>query len=346
MSQNRRGATTVKPSGNHAPATAYDRPAAPKAEAVLRREQLQAERAAARRAAPVGYIDPPPPLQADTLWRSLTRNGEARLLVVRATQTVAEAAQRLQTSPDVTRVLGELLLGTLLLRSTLSPDERLQLYLNHHGPIGQVAVDAWKEGGVRAYVKHPHEELRAFGFLIGEGTLQVSRIQGGRSYSSTVPLDGNNVADFLMNYLLESEQILSLLRTEVEVDHDGQVLYAVGYLVQLMPEGTRHDLRVITAALEAAAPLAEAMTAEDPDARQWAGQLLASLGWDQVARESVAFQCRCGPDRMLAMLSSLPRKDLAELATSKTPLELQCDYCHARYQVHPQALQPLLGKPS
>jgi molecular chaperone Hsp33 len=345
MSQDRRP-PAVKPATTHAPATAYDRPAAPKAEAVLRRERLQAERAAARRAAPVSFVDPPPQLETDTLWRSLTRNGEARLLVVRATQTVTEAARRLQTSADVTRVLGELILGTLLLRSTLSPDERLQLYLNHHGPIGQVAVDAWKEGGVRAYVKHPQEELRAFGFLIGEGTLQVSRIQGGRSYSSTVPLDGHNVPDFLMNYLLESEQILSMLRTEVEVDHDGQVLYALGYLVQLMPEGTRDDLRTITAALEQAPSLADAMTPSDPDARSWAGQLLGALGWDQVAREAVAFQCRCSLDRMLSMLSSLPRKDLAELAASKSTLELQCDYCHQHYHVHPQALLPLLGQPS
>ncbi|MBI5609601.1 MAG: Hsp33 family molecular chaperone HslO [Deltaproteobacteria bacterium] len=328
-----------------------DRPAAITAEAVLRRQALQREREAQRLAAPTQFMDPAPALEADTLWRSLSRNGELRLLVVRATQTVAEAARRLECSADVTRTLGELMIGTLLVRSTLNPDDQLQVTLEHQGPMGRVTVDAWREGGMRAYVAHPQEVNEAFGFLIGAGTLLVSRsagvgVAGSRSYSSTTALDGDNVADYFMNYLLDSEQILSLLQTDVVVAADGTVQHAVGYLVQLMPEGTRGDIQKILENLGPLPPLHQAMTAADPDGRAWAGALLKGFGWDQCAREAVAFLCRCSRHRMLSMLSTLPKRDLHDLAAGSEPLELLCDYCRARYEVRPAELRGFLAEPS
>jgi redox-regulated HSP33 family molecular chaperone len=258
-----------------------DRPVAITAEVVLRRQKLQREREAQRLARPTQYMDPAPEVTVDTLWRGLSRNGEVRLLVVRAAKTVDEAARRLQCSPDVTQALGELMVATLLVRSTLNPDDQLQVTLDHQGPVGRVTVDAWREGGMRAYVAHPQEEKEAFGFLIGAGTLQVSRsaavgAPGTRNYSSTTTLDGNNVADYFMNYLLDSEQILSLLQTDVVVAADGTVQHAVGYLVQLMPEGKRGDIQTILGNLGPLPPLHQAMKASDPDGRAWAAR--AGLG--------------------------------------------------------------------
>ena len=104
--------------------------------------------------------------------------------------------------------------------------------------LGQVVVDAWENGGVRCFVQRPQEETAYFGFLIGDGTLQVSRNNAarGKAYRSTVELKGEGTEAFMMHYLLESEQILSLLKVEATVE-DGVLRSAVGYLVQLLPEG-------------------------------------------------------------------------------------------------------------
>lgn len=324
----------------------FERPAVAPAEAVRRRDELRQARREARRVAEIAWIDPPPPLQRDTLWRSLTREGEARLLVVRATEAVREAAGRMQASADVSKLVGELMIGALLVRSTINPDERLQLYLNHEGPVGQVAIEAWDDGGVRAYVAHPQETQELFGLLIGAGSLQVSRALGTKHYASSVALNGDNVADYLMHYLLESEQILSLVHTDVRVGPDGQIASASGYLLQMMPEGTRDDLRKILHNINGIAAIGDAMSAEDPDARGWAQALFDGFGWDQCAREPVAFRCRCSRDRMMAMLSSLPQRDMAELAEGNEPLELVCDYCHSKYYVRPAELRELMVAPS
>jgi molecular chaperone Hsp33 len=286
-----------------------------------------------------------PALQEDTLWRSLTRGGQARLLCIRATNLTQQAAAYVDASPDVAKMMGEWLIAALLMRQCLNPDERLQFYVNHAGPVGQVVVDAWEDGGARIYVKSPQEVTEAFGFLIGDGNLQVSRTFGHKVYRSTTELRGEQVQDFVMHYLLESEQILSLLMTDVRTDDTG-VTVAAGFLLQLMPDGTKADLQHFLANLEPMGPLADAMTEVDPDGRAWAEKLMAGFQWDQVARVPVDYQCRCSHDRMISMIASLPRRDIADLAKGSEPLQMQCDFCRTSYEVRPGELRVLLAEPS
>jgi molecular chaperone Hsp33 len=300
-----------------------------------------------RMSLPTGYLAELPPLGEDTLWRGLTRRGEIRLLVARTTNTATEAARRLESSADVAKLLAEWTTATLLVRSTLNPEERMQVFLNHQGPVGQVVVDAWENGGVRCFVQRPQEEEALFGFLIGEGNMQVSRSneQRAKAYRSTVELRGDGTEAFMMHYLLDSEQILSLLKVEAVVEQ-GVLRSAVGYLVQLLPEGSRDDLQKLLDNLTSLPSLSAAMTPEDPDGRAWAEQLLAGFPWDQCARESVAYQCRCSEDRILAMIGALPRADIESLAQGDEPLEMTCDYCREKYAMHPSRLNVLLEAPS
>lgn len=300
-----------------------------------------------RREGPTQFVDVAPALEVDTLWRGLTRGGEARLLVVRATQTVREVAARLECSADVAQLLGELMVATLLVRSTLNPEERMQIAFKNDGAAGQLLVDAWESGGIRAFARHPQVTLKDHGLLLGNGLVEVtrSRESAKRGHRSAVSLDGHGIDAAMMRYLLESEQILSLLRVQVEADAQG-VTAAQGYLVQLMPEGSREDLRRMLGNLEAAPLLAQGMTAQDPDGRVWAEGLMAGLKWDQCAREQVSFQCRCSEDRILSMIATLPRADIAELAQGDEPLETQCDFCRTRYVLRPSQVAVLLEEPS
>ncbi|MSP91629.1 MAG: Hsp33 family molecular chaperone HslO [Myxococcales bacterium] len=311
--------------------------------AVERYKRLVAERATG----PTQWLEPAPALHDDMLWRGLTRGGEARLLLARATATVREATLRLECSPDVACLVGEIAVATALVRQTLHPDERIQMLVTHKGPVGQIIVDGWENGGLRAYVQRPTALRSDYGFLLGEGTLQVTRSHdaSGRVWRSTVELQGERVAHDMMRYLLESEQILSLLDVDVQADARG-VIAAAGYLVQLMPDGRREHLRALTHNLEGLAPLRDGMSEADPDARAWAEALLRGLPWDQVARTPVTFQCRCSEDRILAMVGALPQGDIEELAASKELLEMTCDYCQTTYRLAPRRLDVLLEPPS
>ncbi len=306
-----------------------------------RRRQLE------RQLGPTQFLDEPPPVTHDTLWRGLARKGEARVLVVRATDAAKEAASRLGASEEVAKLIGELIVSSLLVRSTLNPDARMQVYIRHDGPTGKMVVDTWEGGGVRVFVKTPEATRELDGALFGPGVMEVSRTHAatGKSWRSTVQLQGDRVEDFMMHYLLESEQVLSLLRVEVTAGQ-GTVQSAVGYLVQLMPEGTHDDLKRMTANLELMTPLSEGMSHADPDGRAWAEALMQGFLWDQCAREMVEYECRCSDQRILHMLSTLPRADLEEMAADPEMIEITCDFCRTKYSVKPSVIAGLLERPS
>ncbi len=298
----------------------------------------------ARKTAPPELLPDPPAHDEDTLWRGLLRDGQMRLLVSRATVAMTEIAERLQTSPDVTRVLAELWCGAQLVRATIHPDEAIQLACTQDGGMGNFVVDIHDDGTGRATVRNP--QFR--GDPIAGGRLQVTRLRKGvgKYRSSIEMMPGERPTELLMRYLQDSEQILSLLDVDVALDDAGGLTSVVGSVVQLMPEGTREDLARLVANLERSGTLRASMTPDDPDAIGWAGRILDGFYWDQVARQDVGFACTCSAERVIALLASLSPADIAELIEGLETLETTCDYCRTTWSTPVSQLQPLLATPS
>ena len=300
----------------------------------------------ARKVAPPQRLADEPSMTIDTLWRGLTREGEMRVLVVRATQAVREATAALGTGPWGTKLVAELMTGAQLLRACLNPDEQLQISAVNSGSAGNFVVDAYVEGHMRATLRNPGASLDD-GFLVGNGTVQIARTRRGKpTYRSAIALEHDEIDQLFMRYLLESEQILSLLHLDIDVTESGHLRHAVGFLVQAMPEGSRDDLSRLVTNLESLGSLGDEMNDADPDAMGWANALMDGFYWDQVARQTVSFRCPCSPERVLALLSTLPQADLAELAEGGEALETTCDYCKTTYAVPLEQLNSLLAQPS
>ena len=300
----------------------------------------------ARKIAPPQRLTSLPGLDTDTLWRGLTREGEMRLMVVRATESVREATAALGCSAHTAQLIAELMLGAQLLRACVNPEEQVQVSAMNSGSAGNFVVDAYAEGHMRATVRNPGA-THGDGFLVGNGTAQVARTRRGQAtYRSTIALEHDEIEDLFMRYLLESEQILSLLKFDVGLDEDGKVTHAVGFLVQAMPDGSRDDLQRLVSNLEGLPKLNTQMTAADPDGMHWANLLMKGFFWDQVARQTVSFHCPCSPERVLSLLSTLPRSDLEELAQDGEALETTCDYCKTTYSVPIEQLRGLMSEPS
>ncbi|HZR81691.1 MAG TPA: Hsp33 family molecular chaperone HslO [Candidatus Binatia bacterium] len=310
--------------------------------AVERYRRLRAERLAG----PPRWVEPVPSLAEDTLWRGLTREGELRVLVARTTRAASETARRLGCSDGAARVAAELVTAGLLVRSTLNPEAQLQISIANPGSAGRLLADVWAgEAGVRASIARPGSTAERDGPLLAEGVVNVVRTRGRREpYRSSTTFLASGIGDTMMEYLLHSEQILSFLRLEVAVA-DGDVSESLGFLVQAMPEGSRADLERLVRNLEGLPPLLGAMSPDDPDGRAWAAELLAGFRWDQCARERVAYACRCSRERVLAMLASLPQKDVLDLVSAGEPAETTCEFCRAVYRVAPSELAGLLSPP-
>ncbi|MEY4951136.1 MAG: hypothetical protein RL698_3347 [Pseudomonadota bacterium] len=311
-----------------------------KESAVGRYRRLRVERLGG----PTTWLEPAPPLGEDGLWRALTREGEMRLLVARTGAASRAITARLGCSDDAARLAGELVTSALLVRSTLNPEAQLQISIQNPGSAGRLLADVWAgEGGVRASIARPDARAAQDGPLVEAGFMQIARSRPGRdSYVSSTLFLANGVEASVMEYLLHSEQILSFLRVEVAV-RDGVATDAAGFLVQAMPEGGRSDLERLVRNLDGLPSLLSAMTADDPDARRWAGRVLDGFHWDQCARERVSFACRCSRERVLALMAGLPREDVAEMVARDEPAETTCEFCRAVYRVAAPDLRGLLA---
>jgi len=312
----------------------------PSESAVVRYKRQRAERLAG----PPQFLEPATGLAEDTLWRGLTRAGEIRVLIARTTETTRASAQRLGTSDDATRILGELITAGFLARSTLDPAAQFQMLLRNPGSAGRLIVDVWAgEAGARAAVARPAVVGAHDGALLADGFLEVTRIaRDGSPYHSSLLYSGGGVEAAVTEYLVRSEQIVALVHLEVAVQR-GVLASACGYLVQLMPEGERDQLDRLLANVERLPALATAMTPADPDGRAWAGQLLDGFRWDQVARERPFFSCRCSRGRLVAALSALPRADIQELVSHGEPTTSTCEYCNTTYTLSIPELEMLLA---
>ncbi len=298
-----------------------------------------AAREARRTAAPERLLPAPPP-DTDTLWRGLLRDGQMRVIVARTTTACRDICERLGTGPTASRAIAELFCGAQLLRATIHPDEALQLAGQQQGGIGSFVVDIFDDGSGRATLRHPH----VVGAAVAGGSLQVGRVRRGvGQYRSSVAMGhGEGVPALLMRYLLDSEQLPSLIDIEVQLDDAGLPSLVVGSLVQLMPEGSHEDLARLVGNVEHAGTAAAAMTTDDPDAIAWAERLLAGFHWDQVARQEVTFGCRCSAERVISMLASLPPEDLRTLIEATEQLESTCDFCQTAWTTSVHQLLPLL----
>ncbi len=292
----------------------------------------------AREEAASQYLPTVPSRTEDTLWRGLTRNGELRLLVVRATSSVQESVRTLGADPATARLLAELTVGGLLVRSATDPEAQVQLTIRNPGAAGRLYLDVWRAGqGYRASVENP--TAGATGeplFRGGEFDLMRSRASGP-PHRSVRLLGEEGLAEAYMAHLLESDQIRAILQLDVRADHRG-VTHACGFLVQVTPEGTRDDVEQLLGNLDRVPAPADLMTEADPDGRAFGDQILAGYRWDQAARENVSFVCRCSRERLVAILRSLPEDERREMVEEAEPIETTCEFCRAKYLIAPTEL--------
>lgn len=280
-----------------------------------------------------------PALEVDTLWRGMTRGGELRVLVVRATKSIREMAGTLGSNDETTALLAELTLGGLLVRSAMDPDAQMQLTIRNPGAAGSLYLDVWPSGrGFRASVQHPEARGGEASALFAGGEFDLLRSRAGRPpHRSARLLSTETLPEAFMAHLLDSDQIRAVLQLDVRFDGP-DLTRACGFLVQVTPEGGRADIERLLANLEGVPKLADAMSEDDPDGRAFATRLFDGYRWDQAAREDVAFECRCSRDRLVAVLKSLPDDEIREMVDAGEPVETTCEFCRAKYAIPPSEL--------
>lgn len=268
----------------------------------------------------------------------------------------------------VAKLLGEAIVLTTLLGSSLKFDGRFILQTQTDGPVSLMIVDFRAPDKMRAYARFDAERLLpglGTAALLGKGHLAMTVDQGAdmSRYQGLVALDGGTLEDAAHEYFLRSEQILTKVRLAVGEEwrsgEEGGPTHrwrAGGMLLQFLPkapERVQRDLHAGDAPEGAevdAVPEDDAWvegqsligTVEDvelidPDlsGERLLYRLFHERGVRVFTSSPLRAECSCSRDAVSGMLKSFEPQDRADMVKDDKVV-VTCEFCSSVYEFTPQ----------
>ncbi|TFW30039.1 Hsp33 family molecular chaperone HslO [Massilia arenosa] len=285
---------------------------------------------------------------ADTLQKFIFENAAVRGEFVEISDTWAEIQARHTYPLAVKHVLGEMVAAAALLSANLKFNGSIVMQLHGDGPVKLMVVECDADLRMRATAKlsahadiaddTPLQQLvnvhRQGRFVI---TLDpLDKVPGQQPYQGIVPLDGEDMAVVIENYMLRSEQ----MDTKLWLAADDNV--ARGLLLQKLPrhtgkEGEQPKQATVEEDLETwnrAVSLASTLKQEELLA---AGieTLMHRLFWEETLRVfeplHPSFHCTCTREKVANMLKMLGREEVESALEDLGTLSINCDFCGKHY---------------
>jgi molecular chaperone Hsp33 len=290
------------------------------------------------------------PKPTDRIFRAMTNDGTFRVVTLDGTQTARAVCAAQQVRGTTARHLAELVLGSALIRETMSPQLRVQGILRRSDGKGYLLGDSHPSGNSRGLFSRKHQNDE---FDMKNSVLQMVRtLQDGRVQQGLVSVaDNADVSQALMTYMQESEQIVTMIvvgavlksaAVTLGPDEPDWVVSAGGYLVQLLPQAEQAPLAVMTERLEDFRNIDHILTHPEFTPRALCEELLYGMPFTELGDSELGSECWCSRTSLLGALATINRADVQGMVESGEILEVTCDYCRETYKLAPSDLQGLL----
>jgi molecular chaperone Hsp33 len=273
----------------------------------------------------------------------------------------------------VAKLLGEAIVLTVLLGSSLKFDGRFILQTQTDGPVRMLVVDFNSPGRIRACARFDRSRVEAAiaaraasaGELLGSGHLAMTIDQGPdmSRYQGLVALSGGGLEDAAHEYFLRSEQIPTRVRLavaeEISADKTGprHRWRAGGMLLQFLPkkaermrgpdldpgdapEGTApHAMTEDDAWVAGRSLIATVEDIELIDPELSSERLLYRLFHEHGVRVfraiEVEAKCSCSRQSVEAMLKSFSQDDRDHMVENGV-ISVTCEFCSSTYVFAPE----------
>jgi molecular chaperone Hsp33 len=270
--------------------------------------------------------------------------------------------------PAVGKLLGEAIVLTTLLGSSLKFDGRFILQTQTDGPVSFLIVDFQAPDRLRAYARFDARRLedgQDSGALLGHGHLAMTIDQGAdmSRYQGLVALEGGNLEDAAHEYFLRSEQIPTRVRLAVGEEWRGggdgpkHRWRAGGMLLQFLPKAPERarqadlhpgdapdgvevdEVAEDDAWIEGQSLISTVEDIEliDPDlsGERLLYRLFHERGVRVFAPLPLRAQCSCSRDAVSGMLNSFEPQDRADMVKDGKVV-VTCEFCSSVYEFTPQ----------
>ncbi|MDB5568445.1 MAG: Hsp33 protein [Tardiphaga sp.] len=267
----------------------------------------------------------------------------------------------------VAKLLGEAIVLTTLLGSSLKFDGRFILQTQTDGPVSLMIVDFQAPDRMRAYARFDAKRLAPgldSAALLGHGHLAMTVDQSPdmSRYQGLVALEGGNLEDAAHEYFLRSEQIPTKVRIAVGEEWRGggdgpkHRWRAGGMLLQFLPKAPHRAQRDLA---PGDAPEGVELDAAPEDDAWVEGQSLIATVEDielidpDLSGERLLFrlfnergvrvfaplplraQCSCSRDAVSGMLNNFAPQDRADMVKDGKVV-VTCEFCSSVYEFTPQ----------
>ncbi len=273
----------------------------------------------------------------DSLQRFIFESSPVRGNLVNLSLTLQMALNKQNLPKGLRQSLGELMAASALLSATLKMNGSMVLQIQSKGTLKLLVVECTSDADtplrMRATAKWAgdiDEQQNVFDLISqGQFIITLDPKDGNQAYQGIVPLEGDNIATLLENYMLRSEQI----DTRIWLCCDGET--ASGMLLQKLPETMNQTtVQQDDDIWNRVGHLASTVTDEEL-LNLPAETLLTRLFHQEDVRLFAAsnthFYCSFSRDSVAGMLRMLGDAELQSILAEQGQIEVNCDFCNAHY---------------
>lgn len=268
----------------------------------------------------------------DIIQPFMLESGLFRGSLIAADKTTQLATGCHTYPPYVNDLIAQMIVTGLFLSSSIKYEGTFTLQLKGDGPVESVVVEITHEAKVRAYARFADNQKpksNRLADMLGNGRLAFAVTGLGKEpYQGVVELTGDTLADTVLTYLNQSEQIPTqfILR-----EQNG--LYR-GIFVQQMPKMNNQSAAEQADLFETVTVLLHSMTNAELFSDTPTSELLFRLFH---ANQLVVFEakmpsfcCACYPDKIKSYLAHFPKEQLNDLF-QEDKIQAQCEFCGQTY---------------
>ncbi|MBU2514318.1 Hsp33 family molecular chaperone HslO [bacterium] len=271
----------------------------------------------------------------DFLQRFIIESSGSRGEIVRLTDSYRSVSRHVDYPIEIKKLLGEVMCTATLLTATLKFEGKLSIQLQGQGLVSLLLVQSTHEQKLRATAKWQGEVSgKNFKELIGKAQLAITiEPEQGKRYQGIVPLEGENFAECIELYFLQSEQ----LPTQIWLAVNQQS--CAGFLLQKLPgnekESSPENWEHITI-------LARTITDQELLEESFETILYRLFHAETVKvfeGKPVVYECTCSKQRFESGMMSLGQSQISEMIKEGKTVDLKCEFCGAHYLLEISDLQ-------
>ena len=273
----------------------------------------------------------------DFLGRGLTCDYGVRFLIVDITSITQIAVERHQLNSFAGNICAQGMIASMLMASQIKADERITMNMQNELPYFHFLCDVTAQGDIRA--KITPSTIENSDVLRGV-FVSIKHNAKKELYRGVTEIDNKTLEQGILHHLQQSTQVLCDLRILILQNENGDIIRAMGLLLEKMPvESLGVTAEVFETYLAPLSVLSDQEIINQIDARMLLGQELEIMD-----EKDLQWKCRCSQKRVESMLVSLGKEQLQQILEEDNQAEITCEYCNQAYLVDASGLENLIAR--